>query len=136
MSCKRQKLLTRREHMVHLLFYNWVRVVHHFSFLCDAVCICLSSSCVLCAQCCQCLWIVFVLCIVCSVLPVSLDCLRPVYCVLSVVSVSGLSSSCVLCAQCCQCLWIVFVLCIVCSVLPVSLDCPLLITLSIFSNVY
>jgi hypothetical protein len=28
---------------------------------------------------------------VCSVLPVSLDCLRPVYCVLSVASVSGLS---------------------------------------------
>jgi hypothetical protein len=37
MSRKRQKLLTLREQMVHLLFYNWVRVVHHFSFLCDVV---------------------------------------------------------------------------------------------------
>jgi len=78
---------------------------------------------------------VFVLCIVCSVLPVSLDCLRPMYCVLSVASVSGLSSSCVLCAQCCQCLWIVFVLCIVCSMLPVSLDClrPVYCVLSVAS---
>ena len=50
---------------------------------------------------------VFVLCLVCPMLPVSLDCLRPVSCVPNVASVSGLSSSCVLCAQCCQCLWIV-----------------------------
>ena len=67
----------------------------------------LSSSCALCAQCCQCFWIVFVLCLVCSMLPVFLDCLRPVSCVLNVASVSGLSLSCVLCAQCCQCFWIV-----------------------------
>jgi uncharacterized protein YhhL (DUF1145 family) len=73
----------------------------------------LSSSCVLCTQCCQCLWIVVVLCLVYPMLPVSLDCLRPVSCVPNVVSVSGLSSSCVLCTQCCQCLWIVFVLCLV-----------------------
>ena len=66
---------------------------------------------------------VFVLCLVCPMLPVSLDCLRPVSCVPNVASVSGLSSSCVLCAQYCQCLWIVFVLCPVCPMLPVSLDC-------------
>jgi hypothetical protein len=46
-------------------------------------------------------------------LPVSLDCLRPVSCLLSAVSVSGLSSSCVLFTQCFQCVWIVFVLCLV-----------------------
>ena len=40
-------------------------------------------------------------------LPVSLDCLRPVSCV----------------PPCCQCLWIVFVLCPVYPMLPVSLDC-------------
>ena len=98
----------------------------------------LSSSCILCAH----------------LLPVSLDCLRPVSCV----------------PICCQCLWIVFVLCLVCPfvasvsglslscvlcahllpvsldcpsscvlcvhLLPVSLDCPFLITTSVFSNVY
>ena len=77
----------------------------------------------MCAHCCQCLWIVFVLCHVCSLLSVSLDCLCPVSCVLTVVSVSGLSSPCAMCAHCCQCLWIVFVLCHVCSLLSVSLDC-------------
>ena len=94
-------------------FSGGVRVAHHF----------FPSSCVLCAQCYQCLWIVFVLCLVCPMLPVSLDCLRPVSCVPNVTSVSGLSSSCVLCAQCYQCLWIVFVLCLVFPMLPVSLDC-------------
>jgi hypothetical protein len=56
-------------------------------------------------------------------LPVSLDCLRPMSCVPNVTSVSGLSSSCVLCTQCYQCLWIVFVMCLVYPMLPVSLDC-------------
>jgi hypothetical protein len=81
------------------------------------------SSCVLCVQCCQSLWVVH-----------SLLHLRPVSCVSSVASVSGLfipdctfvlclvcpvlpvslgcsfliaPSSCVLCVQCCQCLWVV-----------------------------
>jgi hypothetical protein len=79
---------------------------------------------------------VFVLCLVNPVLSVSLDCLRPVSCEPSVVSVSGLSSSCVLWTQCCQCLWIVFALCLVNPVLSVSLDCPFLIAPSVFSNVY
>jgi hypothetical protein len=74
-------------------------------------------------HCFQCLWIVFVLCLVYPLLPVSLDCLRPVSCVPNVTSVSGLSSSCVLCTKCYQCLWIVFVLCLVYPMLPVSLDC-------------
>jgi hypothetical protein len=38
----------------------------------------LSSSCVLPVKCCQFLWIVFVLCLTCQMLPMSLDCLRPV----------------------------------------------------------
>ena len=123
----------------------------------------------------------FVLCFVCPVLPVSLGCsfsiapsscvlcvqclwvvhsllhLRPVFCVSSVASVSGLfildctfvlclvcpvlpvslgcsfliaPSSCVLCVQCCQCLWVVHSwlhLRLVCQVLPVSLSCSFLI---------
>jgi hypothetical protein len=71
--------------------------------------ICLSSSCVLCAQCCQYLWIAhswFV-------------CLRPVFCVPNVASISGLSILDLF----------VFILCFVCSMLPVSLDCPFLICL-------
>jgi hypothetical protein len=56
-------------------------------------------------------------------LPVSLDCRRPVSRVPNVASFSGLSSSCVSCTQCCQFLWIVFVLCLVYPMLPVSLDC-------------
>ena len=82
------------------------------------------SSCVLCTHCGQCFWII------CSWLP-----LRPVSCVPTVDSVSGLSildcsfvlclvypmlpvfldylfliapSSCVLCTQCCQCFWIIY----------------------------
>jgi hypothetical protein len=54
--------------------------------------------------------IVFVLCLVYPMLPVSLDCLRPVSCLPNVACVFGLSSSCVLFTQCCLCLWIVFVL--------------------------
>jgi hypothetical protein len=45
-------------------------------------------------------------CLVYPMLPVSLDCFRPVSCVPHAASVSRLSSSCVLCTQCCQCLWI------------------------------
>jgi hypothetical protein len=56
-------------------------------------------------------------------LPVSLDCLRPVSCLPNVACVSGLSTFCVLFTQCCLCLWIVFVLCLVYPMLPVSLDC-------------
>jgi hypothetical protein len=41
----------------------------------------LSSSCLLFTQCCQCLCIVFVLSLVYPMLPVSLNCLRPVSCV-------------------------------------------------------
>jgi hypothetical protein len=104
------------------------------SSILDCPMFCLSSSCVLCTQCCQCLYIVytwlplvlfvFVLSLVYPMLPVSLDrlfliapcfvCLRPVYCVPNVASVSRssildcslfcLSSSCLLCTQCCQCL--------------------------------
>jgi hypothetical protein len=48
-----------------------------------------------------------------GLLPVSLDCLRPVFCVPNVTSVSGLFSSWVLFVQCYQCLWIVFVLSLV-----------------------
>jgi hypothetical protein len=61
-------------------------------------------------------------------LSLSLDCLRPVSCMPTVVSVSGLSSSGVLCAQCCHCLWIVFVRCLVCPRLSVSLDCLRLVS--------
>jgi hypothetical protein len=53
-----------------------------------------------------CLLIVFVLCLVYPMLPVSLDCLRPVSCLPNVACVSGLSSSCVLFTQCCLCLWV------------------------------
>ena len=76
------------------------------------------------------------LCLVHPMLPVSLDCLRPVSCAPYVTSFSGLSSSCVLCTLCYQFLWIVFVLCLVQPMLPVSLDCPFVIVLSVFSNVY
>jgi hypothetical protein len=47
-------------------------------------------------QCYQCLWIVFVLSLVYPMLPVSLNCHRPVSCVPNVTSVSELSSSCLL----------------------------------------
>jgi hypothetical protein len=93
----------------------------------------LASSCVLFVQCYQCLWIVFVLGLVCPMLPVSLDCLRPVSCLSNVTSVSGLSSSCFLFVQCYQCLWIVFFLGLVCPMVPVSLDC--LRPVSCLSNV-
>jgi hypothetical protein len=63
------------------------------------------------------------LCLVHPMLPVSLDCLRPVSCVPYVTSFSGLSSSCVLCTLCYQFHWIVFVLCLVYPMLPVSLEC-------------
>jgi hypothetical protein len=75
-----------------------------------------SSSIVLCARRCHCIWIVpsvFVQCFVCQALSLYLDCpfgLRPVFCVPSVVTVSGLSlrsSSSVLCARRCHCIWIV-----------------------------
>jgi hypothetical protein len=99
---KRQELITLRE----LLVFGEVRIAHLFSFLC-----------------CVFVLLVFVLFLVYSMLPVSLDCLRPVSCVLNVASVSGLSSSCFLCTQCYQFLWIVFVLFLVYSMLPVSLDC-------------
>jgi hypothetical protein len=56
-------------------------------------------------------------------LPVSLDCLRPVSCVPNVTSFSGLFSFCFLFVQCYQCLWIVLVLFLVCPMLPVSRDC-------------
>ena len=56
-SCKKQELLTLREHLGSPPVFGEVRVAH-FIFLCDVFVICLSSSCVLCAQCCQCLWIV------------------------------------------------------------------------------
>jgi hypothetical protein len=90
-----------------------VRIVHPFSFLCCVVLLCL---------------FVFVLCLVYPMLPVSLNCLRPVSCVPNAASVSRLSSSCVLCTQCWQCLWIVFVLCLVYPMLPVSLDCLRLVS--------
>jgi hypothetical protein len=96
---KRQELITLRE----LLVFGEVRIAHLFSFLC-----------------CVFVLLVFVLFLVFPMLPVSLDCLRPVSCV---PNVSRLSSSYVLCTQCCQCLWIVFVLFLVYSMLPVSLDC-------------
>ena len=79
-------------------------------------------------------------------LPVSQDCL-----LLITPSVfSNVYLSCVLCTQCCQCLRIVyywlhlrfsltfiwFAMCIVYPMLPVSQDCLLLITPSVFSNVY
>ena len=103
---KIQELFTLHEHLGSPVVFVGVRVVNLFSFMCWVFLFCSSSSCVLCTQCCHCLWIVFVMCLVCSMLPVSLDCLRPVSCVLNVASASGLSSSCVLCTQCCQCLWI------------------------------
>jgi hypothetical protein len=66
-------------------------------------------------------WFCFVFILfVYTMLPVFLDCLRPV-CVHNVASVSGLSSSCV-CTQCCQCFWVVFVL-FVYTMLPVFLGC-------------
>ena len=72
----------------------------------------------------------FLCCVFCFV------CHPPVSCMPNIACVSGLSSSCVLYAQYCMCLWIVFLLCLVCPMLHVSLDCPLLIALSVFSNVY
>ena len=138
----------------------WLPVIHPFSsqfcvfcFVCLRPVSCLpnvvsvsglSSYSVLCAQFCQCLWIVFVRCLVCPMLSVSLDYLRPVFCVPNVVialdclhpvscvpkvvSVFGLSLSGVLCAQCCHCLWIFFVRCLVCPRLSVSLDCLRLVS--------
>ena len=64
-------------------------VYFHLSVLC--LLFWLSSSCVLFTQCCQCVWIVFILCLVYPMLSVCLDCLHPVSCLPSVVSVSGLS---------------------------------------------
>jgi hypothetical protein len=109
-SYKRQKKLTIRKHLDSSLIFCGVCVAHRFRFLC-------------CVVHCFCVLFVFVLCLVYSTLPVSLDCVRPVSCVLNIAIVSGLSSSCVLCTQHCQCLWIVFVLCLVYSTLPLSLDC-------------
>ena len=93
MSYMRQVLLTCPSQMPWFSprLFGGVRVPHLFSFLCCVICFV----------------VVFVLCLVGSMLPVFLDCLRPVSCVLNVASVSGLSLSCVLCAQCCQCFWIV-----------------------------
>ena len=54
----RQEMPTLREHLDCNPVFGWVRVSHHFSFLCCVCCLFLSSSCVLCAQCCQRLWIV------------------------------------------------------------------------------
>ena len=82
--------------------------------------------CVLCTQCCQ--------------------CLRIVYCWLHLRF--SLTFNCPVCTQCCQCLRIIhsllhlqFSLTFICPVycvpnLPVSQDCLLLITPSVFSNVY
>ena len=92
-SYKRQKKLTIRKHLDSSLIFCGVCVAHRFRFLC-------------CVVHCFCVLLVFVLCLVYSTLPVSLDCVRPVSCVLNIAIVSGLSSSCVLCTQHCQCLWI------------------------------
>ena len=87
--------------------FGGVRYAHLFSFLC----------CVLFTL------FVFFVCLVYPMSPVSLDCLRRVFCVPNVASFSELSSSCVLCTQCRQFLWILFVVCLVYPMLPVSLDC-------------
>jgi hypothetical protein len=108
MFYEKHELSTLCEHMGSPLVFGEVRVAHRFSFLCSVVFYVL---------------FVFVLCLVCPMLPVVLDCLRPVSCVSNVASGSGLSSSCVLCVQCCQWFWIVFVLCPVYPMLSVSLDC-------------
>ena len=63
------------------------------------------------------------MCLLYPMLPVCLDCLRPVSCVPNAASVSGLYSSRVLSTPCCQWLWIIFVLCLVYPMLLVSLDC-------------
>ena len=84
--------------------------------------------CVLCTQCCQCLRIVYYW----LHLRFSLTFICPVYCVPNVASVSGLS----IIDYTFGVLYRLFALCIVYPMLPVSQDCLLLITPSVFSNVY
>ena len=80
-------VVCRRVHILLTLFvFVWHSGVQHIS-----CCVFFILSCVLCTQCCQFLWIVFVLCFVYPMLPVSLDCLRLVFCVPNVASFSGLS---------------------------------------------
>jgi hypothetical protein len=57
-SCKRQELLTLREHMASPPVFDGACVSNLFSFSCCGFLFCLSSSCVLCSQYCQFLWIV------------------------------------------------------------------------------
>jgi hypothetical protein len=57
-SCKKQELLTFREHQGSPPVFGGIHVAHLFNFLSGVFLFCLSSSCVLCTQCCQCLWIV------------------------------------------------------------------------------
>ena len=84
-------LLTFPEKLGSTQVFGGFHVFHLFSFLC-------------CVVLCFCVLFVFVLCLVCQMLPMSLDCLRPVSCLSNVANVSGLSSSCVLPVKCCQCL--------------------------------
>ena len=84
--------------------------------------------CVLCTQCCQCLRIVYYW----LHLRFSLIFICPVYCVPNVASVSWLS----IIDYTFGFLYRLFVLCLVYPMLPVSQDCLLLITPSVFSNVY
>ena len=88
LSYKRLKLLTINEHLGLLLFsFFFFFVSHLFNFVCGVVLLCF-------------VLFVFVMFLVCPMLPVSLDCLRPVSCLSNVTSVSGLSTSCFLFVQC------------------------------------
>ena len=109
------ELLAFHNHLSPQPVFDWVRVVHLFSFLCCVFLFCLSLFCVLCPMLPVSLDCPFL--IIPSVFSVSLDC--PFLIIPSVFSVSL------------DCPFLITP-----SVFSVSLDCPFLITLSVFSYVY